>query len=59
MVMVGGVLQHLRAKRAQNFCDHAHFGYKPRPFRINDSVRSEFLSCSNEEMRVSRSEQTL
>ena len=35
--------------RARNFCDHAHFEYKPRPFCIYDSIRSEFLGCSNEE----------
>ena len=39
----------MHTKRTRNFCDHAHFGYKPRPFRITDSVRSEFLGCSNEE----------
>ena len=49
MVMVGGGIVIFARKVHAKFFDHAHFGYKLRPSHINNSVRSEFLGCSNEE----------
>ena len=43
IVMVGGGGGH----RERKFCNHAHLGYKSRPFRINDSVRDQNRLCSH------------